>query len=382
MPLAARIITNAPRSLSALLSAPVAMPLVVAVVVLGVGAFSASVFADSDTWWHIAAGQSTLAHGAVPGVDPFSFTMPGAPWTAHEWLSEVFLALAYQAAGLSGVAPKKVVVTGGNGFIGKHVVEHIRAIGWAPVAPASQDWRLGGPLPPSCDEADAVIHLASAALNARTNLRAASTLDIDGTRLLLEQHRALKTAGKRKKFIFVSSQSARKDAVNSYGKSKWAAECLLDQEDEIVVRPGLVYGSESSGVFGLFASLVESPVVPVLSRTPCIQPIEVHELADALLRIAATEQPLRLYELGAIAPLSFTEMILAVARHMGRAPPLRLPFPALPVRLAARLLDFGLGQSPSLLERIDGLLALRPMDTENSLKALGITLADFAERSA
>ena len=276
---------------------------------------------------------------------------------------------------------KKVVVTGSNGFIGKCVVEHIRARGWEPIAPGSQEWRLGMPLPPACDKADAVIHLASALLKANTNLNAASALDMQGTSLLIEQHRDLNTAGKRKKFIFVSSQSAREDAGNNYGKSKWAIERLLEQENEIVVRPGLVYDSKEGGVFGLFAALCKLPVVPVLSQKPCIQPIEVHELADALLRIVAAEQPLRCYNLGAPAPLTFTEMIQAVAKRTGRPPPLGVHFPVMPVRGLAALLDFGLGISPPLLERIDGLVAVRPMDTQGSLKVLDMTLESFVGRT-
>lgn len=50
---------------------------------------------DGDTYWHIATGQWILEHGAIPKVDPFSHTMRGAPWTAHEWLSEVVLAVAH-----------------------------------------------------------------------------------------------------------------------------------------------------------------------------------------------------------------------------------------------------------------------------------------------
>ncbi len=60
-------------------------------------------FRDGDTYWHIAAGQWILEHGAVPAHDPYSFTMRGAPWTAHEWLSEVLLALAHDYAGWGGV---------------------------------------------------------------------------------------------------------------------------------------------------------------------------------------------------------------------------------------------------------------------------------------
>jgi hypothetical protein len=58
---------------------------------------------DGDTYLHIAAGQWMFAHLAIPRVDPFSHTLLGAPWTAHEWLSELIYAAAYAAGGWSGV---------------------------------------------------------------------------------------------------------------------------------------------------------------------------------------------------------------------------------------------------------------------------------------
>ncbi len=60
--------------------------------------------ADGDTWSHLATGEWIFAHGAVPRADPFSFSVPGAPWTAHEWLSEILLTLAFRSSGRSGVA--------------------------------------------------------------------------------------------------------------------------------------------------------------------------------------------------------------------------------------------------------------------------------------
>ncbi|HEX3407972.1 MAG TPA: hypothetical protein VHS81_12095, partial [Caulobacteraceae bacterium] len=74
-----------------------------AIVLLAVAAFSQRVFIDGDTNWHVAAGRWILAHHTVPTTDPFSFTFFGKPWIAHEWLSEVLMALAYLAAGWSGV---------------------------------------------------------------------------------------------------------------------------------------------------------------------------------------------------------------------------------------------------------------------------------------
>jgi hypothetical protein len=59
---------------------------------------------DPDTFWHIAAGRWIWAHAAVPMADPFSHALRGAPWLAHEWLSELILAGAYGALGWAGVA--------------------------------------------------------------------------------------------------------------------------------------------------------------------------------------------------------------------------------------------------------------------------------------
>jgi hypothetical protein len=63
---------------------------------------------DGDSWWHLATGRWILDHGRVPTTDPFSFTYAGKPWTAHEWLSEVLMALAFRAGGWAGV----LVLTG------------------------------------------------------------------------------------------------------------------------------------------------------------------------------------------------------------------------------------------------------------------------------
>ena len=71
---------------------------------LGMGRNSHFLFDDGDTNWHIATGRWILAHGAVPATDPFSYTAAGQPWVTHEWLSEVFMALAYNAMGWGGLA--------------------------------------------------------------------------------------------------------------------------------------------------------------------------------------------------------------------------------------------------------------------------------------
>ncbi len=77
-------------------------PLAAGLVMLALVLLAPQVLNDGDTWWHLATGQWILAHGRVPTHDPFSFTMAGAPWVAHEWLSELLMALGYALAGWSG----------------------------------------------------------------------------------------------------------------------------------------------------------------------------------------------------------------------------------------------------------------------------------------
>lgn len=79
--------------------APSLAALVLAAVVL----FAPPVLNDPDTYWHLAAGQWILDHGRVPHVDVFSYSRPGIPWVAHEWLSEVLMALAWRAGGWAGM---------------------------------------------------------------------------------------------------------------------------------------------------------------------------------------------------------------------------------------------------------------------------------------
>lgn len=58
---------------------------------------------DCDTGYHIRAGEYILKTFSIPRHDIFSFHTPPIPWTAHEWLSEVIMAVVNHFAGLTGV---------------------------------------------------------------------------------------------------------------------------------------------------------------------------------------------------------------------------------------------------------------------------------------
>jgi hypothetical protein len=68
----------------------------------GLAAFAPGLLHDSDTYWHIMAGQWMLAHHALLRVDVFSYTAANVPWHTQEWLAEIIMALAWRG-GWAGI---------------------------------------------------------------------------------------------------------------------------------------------------------------------------------------------------------------------------------------------------------------------------------------
>ena len=72
------------------------LPLLLCLVVFALTILSgARLLLDPDPYLHITVGRWIVAHGAIPQRDIFSYSVPGAPWVAHEWLAQVILAGLY-----------------------------------------------------------------------------------------------------------------------------------------------------------------------------------------------------------------------------------------------------------------------------------------------
>ncbi len=81
------------------------------VLVLGLLAMTARPATDPDLWWHLRTGQWIVEHHQIPHVDPFSFTRTGAPWVAHEWLSELIFFGLWRITGWTGLIIFSSIVT-------------------------------------------------------------------------------------------------------------------------------------------------------------------------------------------------------------------------------------------------------------------------------
>ena len=67
---------------------------------------------SNDEFWSLAAGQWMLAHHAVMGLDPFSYTESHRRWVTDEWGSELALAALFRAFGAAAYGIYAVVLGG------------------------------------------------------------------------------------------------------------------------------------------------------------------------------------------------------------------------------------------------------------------------------
>ena len=77
----------------------------------------ATTSADVDLWGHVRFGLDLLENGRLDRIDPYSFTTD-RPWINHEWLAELTFAVAWRAAGPTGlIAVKLLAIAGAIWFV-------------------------------------------------------------------------------------------------------------------------------------------------------------------------------------------------------------------------------------------------------------------------
>lgn len=239
-----------------------------------------------------------------------------------------------------------LAITGATGFVGQTLVRialedgwHIRALTRsAKPAKAGIDW-ISGSLeqPAALDElvrgGDAVIHVAGV-VNARDRAGFAKG-NIDGTRAIIE---AAQSVGLRR-FIHVSSLSAREPALSNYGWSKAEAETVVMRSalDWTMVRPPAIYGPGDKDMLDLFKMAQRGFVLlPPAGR---LSVIEVSDLARLLLTLVdRPETRGKIYEVddGRAGGWSHVEFGRAIGDAVGKRG-ITLSMPRTLVGLGAKL---------------------------------------------
>ena len=235
-----------------------------------------------------------------------------------------------------------ILVTGGTGFVGGHVVHELRSRD-LPVRCLVRDLRGGAKLaawgcelvegdvthPASLRGAvagvDTVIHLVAIRQGRREQFR---RIMVEGTRDLLA---AARDAGVRR-FVHMSAlgtNAETKDRVPYYW-AKWENEQQVQRSaiPYVIFRPSFVFWPDG-GILPTFAKVAKlTPVTPIIgSGRQRIQPIWADDLAkffaDAVEREDVAD---RLFELGGPEAVSWNEFWERLKRVRGiRRPSLHIP---------------------------------------------------------
>ncbi|TIL80942.1 MAG: complex I NDUFA9 subunit family protein [Mesorhizobium sp.] len=221
--------------------------------------------------------------------------------------------------------PKLVVVFGGSGFVGRHVVRalarrgyrirvacrrpdlagHLQPLGnVGQIQPVQANVRVRWSVDRAVQGADHVVNLV--AILHESGRQKFTPVHEFGARAIAEAARAV-GAG----LTHISALGADLNTHSEYARTKALGEkaVLETIEDAVILRPSINFGPEDS-FFNRFASMARySPVLPLIGggRTK-FQPVYVGDVAEAVARsVDGKVQGGRIYELGGPQVLTFKQ---------------------------------------------------------------------------
>jgi NADH dehydrogenase len=287
-----------------------------------------------------------------------------------------------------------MLITGATGFIGSRLASLALADGysvrtltradWATAPAVAIDQRYFGTLPEqipgdALQGVDVVVHCAAQVDGGE---KSSFAVNVEGTiRLAQMAHRA-----GAQTFIFLSSQSARPDALSSYGRTKYTAERALLAEKRlqvIILRPGLVTGSGGKGLFGRMSRVVQSlPLIPMLGGgRSIVQPIHVDDLCAAIFRCdeMATDLKGTILHLGDPRGVTLRDFLGHIALvRLGRRKRI-LPIPLWPVEVAVKVAEVLRIPLPITSNNLKGMKTVERMETAADLARLGLDVRPLTE---
>jgi len=307
-----------------------------------------------------------------------------------------------------------ILVTGGTGFVGSHVLERLReeatpvrclvrpkkartldaaSIGATEVV--AGDLKTGAGLQEALDGVDAVIHLAGVTKALRRedyyegNVQATANLllALEGSGARLVHVSSLAAVGPADGRWRPVDETTEPHPLTHYGKSKLEGEQLVraSRPDAVIVRPPVVYGPRDTDVFQMLKAVARGWSLQIGGGERWFSAIYVADLAAGLVELARAQAGAgRTYYLAHEQPVSWVLLANTAARIMGvKLRTLRIPpFVALEVGTCAEAWAWLTGR-PGIVSRekiAEGLCAAWTCDTARARAELGFTAATDLEQ--
>ncbi|MCZ7372915.1 MAG: complex I NDUFA9 subunit family protein, partial [Candidatus Methanoperedens sp.] len=219
-----------------------------------------------------------------------------------------------------------ILVTGGTGFVGSHLIkrlaseriqkrclarktsaiEKLKELG---IEVAYGDVLDKESLKKAVEDVETVIHLVGIIVEKK-----GATFEIihtQGTKNLVD---ASKAAGVQR-FIYISALGARENARSRYHKTKWEAEraVINNGMEYVIFRPSIMIGEGGEFITMLSKIVRWAPIIPIIDGESKVQPIYVENTVDCIIKsLIDTKTTNRIFEIAGPDQITYKELFLTL----------------------------------------------------------------------